>query len=156
MESKYLWNVGKLLPDYTAQHSSRQTSSFSPAWQQETSIIYYFLSPRNETDQRDIQVSATKHYTRYFKFASCLCFPHFIASSVTSLKNTHSRYSSFRCCGSHSTQSPRRWCIAPLPAASWQGLHFTGSFSRYYKFKALADNQSIHCQPSALKTLAQH
>jgi hypothetical protein len=31
-DSKYLWNVGKLLPDYTALQLRRQPSSFSPPW----------------------------------------------------------------------------------------------------------------------------
>jgi hypothetical protein len=30
--SRHLWNVVKLLPDYTAQHPRRQSSSFSPPW----------------------------------------------------------------------------------------------------------------------------
>jgi hypothetical protein len=36
--SKYLWNVGKLLPDYTAQQPRRQTSSYSPPWEPEISL----------------------------------------------------------------------------------------------------------------------
>jgi hypothetical protein len=35
--SKHLWNVGKLLPDYTAQHPRLQSSSYSPPWEPETS-----------------------------------------------------------------------------------------------------------------------
>jgi hypothetical protein len=31
--SKHLWNVGKLLPVYTAQQLGRQPSSFSPPWE---------------------------------------------------------------------------------------------------------------------------
>jgi hypothetical protein len=31
--SKHLWNVGKLLPDYTAQQPRRQPSSYSPPWE---------------------------------------------------------------------------------------------------------------------------
>jgi hypothetical protein len=35
--SKHLWNVSKLLPDYTAQHPRRQSSSYSPLWEPEIS-----------------------------------------------------------------------------------------------------------------------
>jgi hypothetical protein len=31
--SKDLWNVGKLLPDYTALQPGRQPSSYSPPWE---------------------------------------------------------------------------------------------------------------------------
>jgi hypothetical protein len=37
--SKHLWNVGKLLPDYRAQHPRRQPSSYSPPWEPEISQI---------------------------------------------------------------------------------------------------------------------
>jgi hypothetical protein len=30
--SKHIWNVCKLLPDYTVQHHRRQSSSYSPPW----------------------------------------------------------------------------------------------------------------------------
>jgi hypothetical protein len=33
--STYLWNVGKLLPDYTALETRRQPSSYSPPWEPE-------------------------------------------------------------------------------------------------------------------------
>jgi hypothetical protein len=33
--SKHLWNIGKLLPHYTAQHPRRQSSSYSPPWEPE-------------------------------------------------------------------------------------------------------------------------
>jgi hypothetical protein len=36
-EVKLLWNVGKLLPDYTAQHPRRQPSSYSSPWGHEIS-----------------------------------------------------------------------------------------------------------------------
>jgi hypothetical protein len=35
--SKHIWSVGKLLPDYTAQHPRRQSSSYSPPWEPEIS-----------------------------------------------------------------------------------------------------------------------
>jgi hypothetical protein len=35
--SKYLWNVGNLLPDYTAQQPRKQLSSYSPPWEPEIS-----------------------------------------------------------------------------------------------------------------------
>jgi hypothetical protein len=35
--SKHFWNVGKLLPDYMAQHSRRQSSSYSLPWEPEIS-----------------------------------------------------------------------------------------------------------------------
>jgi hypothetical protein len=34
--SKYLWNVGKRLPDYTALQPRRQPSSYSPPWEPQT------------------------------------------------------------------------------------------------------------------------
>jgi hypothetical protein len=34
-DRKHLWNVGKLLPDYTAQQPRRQPSSYSPQWEPE-------------------------------------------------------------------------------------------------------------------------
>jgi hypothetical protein len=33
MSNEYLWNVGKLLPDYTALQPIRQPSSYSPPWE---------------------------------------------------------------------------------------------------------------------------
>jgi hypothetical protein len=34
---KHLWNISKLLPDYTAQHSTRQLSLYSPPWESKIS-----------------------------------------------------------------------------------------------------------------------
>jgi hypothetical protein len=41
--SKGLWNVGKRLPDYTAQHPRRQPSSDSPQWEPQMSLIFVLL-----------------------------------------------------------------------------------------------------------------
>jgi hypothetical protein len=38
--SKYLWNVGKLLPEYTALQPRRQPSSYSPPWEPETLLRF--------------------------------------------------------------------------------------------------------------------
>jgi hypothetical protein len=38
--SKHLWNVGKLLPDYTAQQPRRQPSSYSPPWEPQISLSH--------------------------------------------------------------------------------------------------------------------
>jgi hypothetical protein len=35
--SKHLWNVSQFLPDHTVQYPSRQSSSYSPLWETETS-----------------------------------------------------------------------------------------------------------------------
>jgi hypothetical protein len=40
--SKHIWNVGKLLPDYTEQQPRRQPSSYSPPWEPEISHINIF------------------------------------------------------------------------------------------------------------------
>jgi hypothetical protein len=45
--SKDLWNVGKLLPDYTALQPRRQPSSNSPPW--ELHILLNCFSPRRDT-----------------------------------------------------------------------------------------------------------
>jgi hypothetical protein len=37
--SKHLWNVGKLLLDYTAQQPRRQPSSYSPLWEPQRYLI---------------------------------------------------------------------------------------------------------------------
>jgi hypothetical protein len=42
--SKYLWNVGKRLLDYMAEHPRRQSSLYSPLWEPEMSPIKCFLS----------------------------------------------------------------------------------------------------------------
>jgi hypothetical protein len=39
--SKNLWNIGKLLPDYTAQHPRSQPTSYSPPWEPEISPFSY-------------------------------------------------------------------------------------------------------------------
>jgi hypothetical protein len=44
--SKDLWNVGKLLPDYTALQPRRQPSSYSPPW--EPQILLYFCFIRKK------------------------------------------------------------------------------------------------------------
>jgi hypothetical protein len=41
--SKHLWNVGKRLSAYTAQHPRRQTSSYSPSW----SLKSHFVAADN-------------------------------------------------------------------------------------------------------------
>jgi hypothetical protein len=37
--SKYLWNVGKLLPDYTVLQPRRQPSSYSPLWEPQILLL---------------------------------------------------------------------------------------------------------------------
>jgi hypothetical protein len=37
---RHLWNVGKLLPDYTAQQPRRQPSSYSLSWESEISLTW--------------------------------------------------------------------------------------------------------------------
>jgi hypothetical protein len=50
---KYLWNVGKLLPDYTAQQSRTQPSSYSPPWEPHFSpIIFNFSGNKNKVTIR--------------------------------------------------------------------------------------------------------
>jgi hypothetical protein len=39
VDSKHLWNVGKLLPDFMAQESRRQPSSYTPPWEPESSRV---------------------------------------------------------------------------------------------------------------------
>jgi hypothetical protein len=36
---KHLWNVGKLLPDYTTQQPTTQPSSYWPPWEPEISLV---------------------------------------------------------------------------------------------------------------------
>jgi hypothetical protein len=47
--SKDLWNVGKLLPDYTALQPRRQQSSYSPPWEPQILLneleFVYFSAP---------------------------------------------------------------------------------------------------------------
>jgi hypothetical protein len=38
--SKYLWNVGKLLPDYTMLHPKRHPFSYSPLWEPQIFSIF--------------------------------------------------------------------------------------------------------------------
>jgi hypothetical protein len=40
---KHLWNVSKLLPDYTAQYPRRQAFSYSPPWEPEISQVWILL-----------------------------------------------------------------------------------------------------------------
>jgi hypothetical protein len=42
--SKHLWNVSKLLPDYTAQQPRRQPSSYSTPWEPKISLIWVVFS----------------------------------------------------------------------------------------------------------------
>jgi hypothetical protein len=48
--SKHLWNVCKLLPDYTAQQLRRQPSSYLPPWEPQISLRYHngFVSEVSE------------------------------------------------------------------------------------------------------------
>jgi hypothetical protein len=41
--SKYLWNVGKLLPDYTALQPRRQPSSYTPPWEPQILLSKYLV-----------------------------------------------------------------------------------------------------------------
>jgi hypothetical protein len=45
--SMHLWNVGKLLPDYTAYYPRRQSSLYSSPWEPEISPsrLFYGFSP---------------------------------------------------------------------------------------------------------------
>jgi hypothetical protein len=38
--SKNIWNVGKLLPDYTALQPRRQPSSYSPPWESQIPLLH--------------------------------------------------------------------------------------------------------------------
>jgi hypothetical protein len=59
---KYLWNVGKLLPYFTALQPRRQLSSYSPPWEPE--IL-----------QCSITVSLVLHVClKYEKFVATLCY----------------------------------------------------------------------------------
>jgi hypothetical protein len=40
--SKYLWNISKHLPDYTALQPRRQPSSYSPLWEPQILLCTYF------------------------------------------------------------------------------------------------------------------
>jgi hypothetical protein len=53
--SKDLWNVGKLLPDYTALQLRRQPSSHSPPWQPQ--ILLITLCLRNSSVHGDVTVN---------------------------------------------------------------------------------------------------
>jgi hypothetical protein len=48
--SKHLWNVGKHLPDYTAQQTKRQPSSYSPSREPEISQSYQTTWRNNPED----------------------------------------------------------------------------------------------------------
>jgi hypothetical protein len=39
--SKHLWNVGELLPDYTAQETRKLSSSYSPPWESQMLQIIF-------------------------------------------------------------------------------------------------------------------
>jgi hypothetical protein len=45
--SKYQWNVGKLLPKYTAQKHIKQSYSFSPPWQPEILPTIMLMAKEN-------------------------------------------------------------------------------------------------------------
>jgi hypothetical protein len=48
--SKDFWNVGKLLPDYTALQPRRQQSSYSPTWEPQILLsLNSVLFAENET-----------------------------------------------------------------------------------------------------------
>jgi hypothetical protein len=42
-DSKHLWDAGKLLPDYTAQHPRRQSFSYLPPWEPDISPVSWCL-----------------------------------------------------------------------------------------------------------------
>jgi hypothetical protein len=48
--SKDLWNVGKLLPDYTALQPRKQPSSFSPRWEPQILQSYNVTRVANKSD----------------------------------------------------------------------------------------------------------
>jgi hypothetical protein len=77
--SKNLWNVGKLLPDYTMQHPRRQSTSQSPPWEPEISpdccsLLWWLSFSSQATSHRfkaqPVEINDNIHGcdTRYWKF----------------------------------------------------------------------------------------
>jgi hypothetical protein len=58
--SKHLWNVVKLLPDYTVQQPRRQQSSYLPPWEPKISFIVVHIRTDNPTvRQRNNGISSS-------------------------------------------------------------------------------------------------
>jgi hypothetical protein len=60
--SKYLWNAGKLLPDYTAQYSRRQSSSIKIYWYND----YQFPEDANKATPKMLCISNTPQILVYW------------------------------------------------------------------------------------------
>jgi hypothetical protein len=76
--SKELWNVGKLLPDYTTQQQRRQPSSYSPPWEPEFLLIKNCLKSSMAQDQ--------------LSYLSILSIEHAIAKSLMCLQLLKQEY----------------------------------------------------------------
>jgi hypothetical protein len=60
--SKHLWNVGKLLPDYTAQHPRRQPSSYSLPWEPQILLSHLHTSRRECLKSHHISKNVSDRY----------------------------------------------------------------------------------------------
>jgi hypothetical protein len=72
--SKNLWNVGKSLPDYTAQHPRRQSSSYSQPWEREISLVIYVLSWKTPSfTPTHCQTDSISYYPKLPFVSVCQC-----------------------------------------------------------------------------------
>jgi hypothetical protein len=63
--SKDLWNVGKLLPDYTKQQPRRQPSSYSPPWEPQFKNVKCLKINIGHCGKVHLTVSVSKIYHTY-------------------------------------------------------------------------------------------
>jgi hypothetical protein len=70
--SKDLWNVGKLLPDYTALQPRRQPSSNSPSWEPQILIRWFVLNFTVKNQGAWIKRGRElREHIRYYRISWC-------------------------------------------------------------------------------------
>jgi hypothetical protein len=80
--SKDLWNVGKLLPDYTALQPRRQPSSYSPPWESQILLGKMSLQFEDIYGKSCSSFNVEVHFCQFISYFSCwstgtLCIPSF-------------------------------------------------------------------------------
>jgi hypothetical protein len=101
----HIWNVGKQLPDYTAQQPRTQPSSYSPPWEPQISQYESRFFPSSRQWQRNIYnciISVWNYLVRIRNFRiSHNIYPKHIPHSVWSLLELTARYVIVQIPGTH-------------------------------------------------------
>jgi hypothetical protein len=98
--SKHLWNVGKLLPDYTAQHPRRHSFSYLPPWEPEIlpNVIFFIVNIKLsflKLCKLKFSSNGDKYKHRHTRI--CWCFMPPFSYRIKIVNLYHPRHLNFAC-----------------------------------------------------------